>query len=433
MDALRRGEGEGVEEGEVGAEVAAEGSNRESDEEEGSEMEVDGEAERGRGRGKGRGAGRRAGLEGEREAEREGEEEEGEEGEGAGEVDRATVEMDNRAGMVVARVEGLSLVDEVPDADQATRMREEVRKRLRRGQGEVGGDVDLDRGRQVWSRAEALTSALSADLAEQLRLLLEPMVASRLAGDYRTGKRLNMRRVVPYVASGFRRDRIWMRRTRPDRRAYQVVLAVDDSRSMAESGCGAFAVEALALVVRALARLEAGEVGVVSFGGAGSARALHPLGSPFTDDAGARVVAQLGFDQDNTIADRPVADLLAFLDATLEDAALRAAPAGTDPASLRQLVLVLADGRFHEKEALRRAVRDLCDRRGVLLAFLSLDAARPGDSLLDLQSVAFRGGQPVFARYLDSFPFPYYVLLRDIAQLPGTLSDLVRQWFALRG
>jgi hypothetical protein len=33
------------------------------------------------------------------------------------------------------------------------------------------------------------------ELAEQLRLILEPTLASRLAGDYRSGKRINMKKV----------------------------------------------------------------------------------------------------------------------------------------------------------------------------------------------------------------------------------------------
>lgn len=45
--------------------------------------------------------------------------------------------------------------------------------------------------------------------------------------------------------------------------------------------------------------------------------------------------------------------------------------------------------------------------------------------------MTFQGGKPVFRRYLDDFPFPYYVLLRDISALPRTLADLLRQWFEL--
>lgn len=54
-------------------------------------------------------------------------------------------------------------------------------------------------------------------------------------GDYRTGKRLNMRKVIPYIASQFRKDKIWLRRTKPSKRNYQICLAVDDSSSMVDN------------------------------------------------------------------------------------------------------------------------------------------------------------------------------------------------------
>lgn len=74
---------------------------------------------------------------------------------------------------------------------------------------------------QVWGRCEALTAGLSSDLAEQLRLVLEPQLASKMAGEYRTGKRISMKRVIAYIASHFRKDKIWLRRTRADKRKYQ--------------------------------------------------------------------------------------------------------------------------------------------------------------------------------------------------------------------
>ena len=57
----------------------------------------------------------------------------------------------------------------------------------------------------------------------------------RFRGDYRTGKRLNMRKVIPYIASQFRKDKIWLRRTKKSRRQYQILLAVDDSSSMGDN------------------------------------------------------------------------------------------------------------------------------------------------------------------------------------------------------
>lgn len=126
------------------------------------------------------------------------------------------------------------------------------------------------------------------------------------------------------------------------------------------------------------------------------------------------------------------------------------------------------------------------ERRGVLIAFIILD--NPAASLLDMRTVSFVDGKPAFAQvrrrlhrylcssrmhgdctrvashlcqhtctgqrtgtcnldetsmpglhavflclvqYLDTFPFPFYVVLRDIAALPATLADLLRQWFHL--
>lgn len=66
------------------------------------------------------------------------------------------------------------------------------------------------------------SAGLSGELTEQLRLILEPTKATRLAGEFRSGKRLAMRKVIAYIASHFRKDKIWLRRTRPDQRTYQV-------------------------------------------------------------------------------------------------------------------------------------------------------------------------------------------------------------------
>ena len=103
-------------------------------------------------------------------------------------------------------------------------LRLELQERLRASQTEV----DPEAGRAIWSRCEALTAPLASELVEQLRLLLEPTLASRMAGDYRSGKRINMKKVIAYIASHFRKDKIWMRRTRPDKRRYQARASAID-------------------------------------------------------------------------------------------------------------------------------------------------------------------------------------------------------------
>ena len=74
-------------------------------------------------------------------------------------------------------------------------------------------------------------------------------------------------------------------------------------------------------------------------------------------------------------------------------------------------------------------LQEASSKKGVLYAFIVLD--NPASSLLDMQTVSFANGKPVFNKYIDSFPFHFYVVLRHIAALPHTLADLLRQWFEL--
>lgn len=67
-------------------------------------------------------------------------------------------------------------------------------------------------------------------------------------------------------------------------------------------------------------------------------------------------MADYGCLQDNTIADRPVVELVASLNHMLDKARHSSASGSMASAALSQLVLIVSDGRFHEKESLRRAV-----------------------------------------------------------------------------
>ncbi|KAK4427378.1 Midasin [Sesamum alatum] len=279
----------------------------------------------------------------------------------------------------------------------------------------------------LWRRYELLTTRLSQELAEQLRLIMEPTLANKLQGDYKTGKRINMKKVIPYVASHYRKDKIWLRRTRPNKRDYQVVIAVDDSRSMSEGLCGNFAMEALVTVCRAMSQLEVGNLAVASFGQQGNIKLLHDFDQPFTPEAGIKMISSLTFKQENTIADEPMADLLKYLNSMLDAAVMQARlPSGYNP--LQQLVLIIADGRFNEKEKLKRYVRDILSKKR-MVAFLLLDS--PNESIMEFMEATVQGKDIKFSKYLDSFPFPYYVVLKNIEALPRTLADLLRQWFEL--
>lgn len=72
-----------------------------------------------------------------------------------------------------------------------------------------------------------------------------------------------------------------------------------------------------------------------------------------------------------------------------------------------------------------------------MILMSSLAELLPGamlqDSILDIKVPIFKGpGElPEIRSYMDEFPFPFYVILRDVNALPETLSDALRQWFEL--
>ena len=70
-----------------------------------------------------------------------------------------------------------------------------------------------------WMKLGHETTELTQNLTEQLRLILEATRATRFKGDYKSGKRINMRKVIPFIASNYRKDKIWLRRTKPSKRS----------------------------------------------------------------------------------------------------------------------------------------------------------------------------------------------------------------------
>lgn len=193
--------------------------------------------------------------------------------------------------------------------------------------------------------------------------------------------------------------------------------------------CALYALQACTLITAALARLEVGHLAVVAFGGRSGSRLLHALDQPWSDAAAQAMLGQLHFDADNTLRDTPMLDMLQSVSGMLERERGRAVSSGSR-ADLKQLLLIVADGHLNERAAVQQAVREATARgSGLLIVFIVLDTDE--ESILELQSVEFENGAPVFRRYLDAFPFPYYLVLRDIEHLPRLLADLLRQWLQL--
>lgn len=278
---------------------------------------------------------------------------------------------------------------------------------------------------RLWSYYEGLTRDLSLSLTEQLRLILAPTLATKMRGDFRTGKRLNIKRIIPYIASQYKRDKIWMRRSIPSKRNYQIMLAVDDSKSMGESGSGQLAFETLALVSKSLSMLEVGEICVVSFGN--EVRVAHEFDKTFSSEAGAKIFQHFGFQQTGTNVRKLVADSITLF----REARRKTFNAGTE---LWQLELIISDGVCEDHDTIRRLVRQSQNER-IMIVFVIVDALLKGESIMDMSQAVFEPDATgetklKIKRYLDGFPFAYYLVVGDVRELPGVLAQALRQWFA---
>ncbi|QSS57257.1 midasin [Histoplasma capsulatum var. duboisii H88] len=287
-----------------------------------------------------------------------------------------------------------------------------------------------EEARRLWSHYESITNDLSLALTEQLRLILAPTLATKLRGDFRTGKRLNIKRVIPYIASQYKRDKIWMRRSVPSKRSYQIMLAVDDSKSMLESGSGQLAFETLALITKSLSMLEAGDLCVVSFGDEDHVRVAHEFGKTFSSEAGVQIFQQFSYKQTGTNVRKLISDSITlFREAKMK----RSRSSGSG--DLWQLELIISDGICEDHEAIRRLVRQAQEER-IMIVFIIVDAVK-GSSILDLTQASFEpdgsgAGEMKLKmkRYLEGFPFSYYLVVRDVQELPAILSLALKQWFA---
>jgi MoxR-like ATPase/chorismate-pyruvate lyase len=287
-------------------------------------------------------------------------------------------------------------------------------------------DARVDDGgaaRALWAKYRSATDAHSIRLCEQLRLILEPSLATRLQGDYRTGKRINMKKVIGFIASGFRKDKIWLRRTKPAKRDYQVMLMIDDSSSMGQAG--PLALASMATIANALTKLEVGEMSVASF--ADDVSILHPFGRPFTDDVGADVFQHFKFQASTTRLGASLETCVPLFEQARDSSASSA------QSTTLQLCFVISDARIDtdNREDLQALVRRMAEKH-ILVVLIIIDKnADDKESVFNTQSVSFTPQGIVMRSYMDNFPFQFYLTISDIDRLPDILCDALKQWFEM--
>ena len=130
-------------------------------------------------------------------------------------------------------------------------------------------------------------------MTEHIKIILAPNKETKMQGNFKSGKRLNIRKIISFIASNYRNDKIWLKRTLPFERNYYVMLAIDDSYSMKSNELGFFALDSMVVVSSALSKAGIGKMCI-----AGVREDLiiyHGFDEQFTREKGAFALSNFDF------------------------------------------------------------------------------------------------------------------------------------------
>ena len=202
-----------------------------------------------------------------------------------------------------------------------------------------------------------------------------------------------------------------------------MLIAVDDSESMQKSKAGDMALRALATLANGMSQLEIGQLGIASFGE--DMKLLHPFNIPFTSESGVNIVSNFRFDAKRTRTALCVESSIASLEGA------------SSVSSSMQLVFMISDGRIERdsRSKLRRLIRQMSEKNMLMVMIIvegeEGSSSKANDSILNMKEVSFVNGKPKIKHFIEDYPFPYYLVVGDLAALPEILGDCLRQWFEM--
>ena len=106
-----------------------------------------------------------------------------------------------------------------------------------------------------------------------------------------------------------------------------------------------------------------------------------------------------------------------------------------------QLNVILSDGICHQHDKIKPLLAR-CHSARILNIFVLLDNRPAESSIFELSHVEYveQGVDPLtgqvktgikMTKYLETFPFEFYVVLRNVKMLPSVLAESLKQWFEL--
>ncbi|ANQ06647.1 Uncharacterized protein PCOAH_00007910 [Plasmodium coatneyi] len=287
---------------------------------------------------------------------------------------------------------------------------------------------------EIYDQINNETEVMSSQLCEQLKIILEPTVRNKYQGDYKSGKKLNIKKLVNYFASDFRNNKIWKRRTKLNKRDYNIVIAIDNTKSMQINNIQKITLNAIFLVARAFEKLQVGRIGICSFGendnGIHANNVVCSMKNSLNKQDFLKILNHFQFNHDTKNSfDNAMLNALKICSYILKNTHSCTTQNGGKNV-VNHLMLIISDGRFN-KSTVRGEIFK-CIQNNFIPVLMIIDTQlsnNKAQSIFNLKQTFYKDNKLHIVPYLHDFPFPYFVVVNDVNEIPTLMCDIIRQWF----
>ena len=272
---------------------------------------------------------------------------------------------------------------------------------------------------EIFKEAQILINKEVNKLCENLKTILEQKKFSSLKGNFRTGKKLNMKKIVPYIASNYRKDKIWLRRSLPDEKDYRIMISIDDSLSMKEKNVGKLALFSLNVIGMAIYKSQVGTLDIAKI-----RDGLDIVGqdSNWSLKEKEKIFSSFNFDyEDDFSSDLAMSNFIKetrnyFLEK------------GDDK---KNICFIISDGRMNKNNVKKMLIG--AEEEDCLFFMVILDNENYEESIVNYKTTEIinENGkmEVVIKNYMEDFPFDFYVVIRDINNLSEVVVKILIEYF----
>ncbi|VTZ66448.1 dynein-related AAA-type ATPase, putative [Plasmodium chabaudi chabaudi] len=294
----------------------------------------------------------------------------------------------------------------------------------------MNNTINDEKYEKIYEQLNNETEMISSQLCEQLKIILEPTVRNKYEGDYKSGKKLNIKKLVNYFASNFRNNKIWKRKTKLNKRDYNILIAIDNTKSMKINNIQKMTLNAIFLVAKAFEKLNVGKIGICSFGESEqitSNNIVCPMVNSLNKQNFLKILNHFNFNHDTQNSfDCAMLNALKICNYVFKNSYSQ----NNSKNTLNHLMLIISDGRFNKSVVRGEIFNSIKNNFIPILMIIDTQLSdNKAQSIFNLKQTFYKNNKLEIVPYLHDFPFPYFVVVNDINDIPSMTCDIIRQWF----